>query len=76
MHLSAYESEGAFKALEQMLSKGKVSAEELRGQLGERIPGAFQIAARAMGMTTSELDKFMSSVIYYQQISYLNLRHN
>jgi hypothetical protein len=43
-----------------MLSKGKVQAEELRGQLGERIPGAFQIAARAMGMTTSELDKFMS----------------
>jgi len=44
-----------------MLSKGKVSAEELRGQLGERIPGAFQIAARAMGMSTAELDKFMSS---------------
>jgi len=60
MHLSAEQSEGAFRALEQMLSKGKVSAEELRGQLGERIPGAFQIAARAMGMTTSELDKFMS----------------
>jgi len=60
MHLSAEQSEGAFRALEQMLSKGKVQAEELRGQLGERIPGAFQIAARAMGMTTSELDKFMS----------------
>jgi tape measure domain-containing protein len=60
MHLTAEQSEGAFRALEQMLSKGKVSAEELRGQLGERIPGAFQIAARAMGMTTSELDKFMS----------------
>jgi len=43
-----------------MLSKGKVSAEELRGQLGERIPGAFQIAARSMNMTTSELDKFMA----------------
>jgi tape measure domain-containing protein len=60
MHLTAEQSEGAFRALEQMLSKGKVQAEELRGQLGERIPGAFQIAARAMGMTTSELDKFMS----------------
>ena len=43
-----------------MISKGRVSAEELRGQLGEQIPGAFQIAARAMGMTTRELDKFMS----------------
>lgn len=60
MHLSAEQSEGAFRALEQMLSKGKVQAEELRGQLGERIPGAFLIAARAMGMTTMELDKFMS----------------
>lgn len=61
MGLSADQSEGAFLALQQMLSKGKVSAEELRGQLGERIPGAFQIAARAMNMTTQELDKFMSS---------------
>jgi tape measure domain-containing protein len=60
MHLSAEQSEGAFRALEQMLSKGKVSAEELRGQLGERIPGAFQIAARSMNMTTMELDKFMA----------------
>jgi tape measure domain-containing protein len=60
MHLSAEQSEGAFRALEQMLSKGKVQAEELRGQLGERIPGAFQIAARSMNMTTKELDKFMA----------------
>lgn len=60
MGLSAEQSEGAFLALQQMLSKGKIQAEELRGQLGERIPGAFQIAARAMNMTTSELDKFMS----------------
>lgn len=60
MHLSTYESEGALNAISQMMSKGKVQAEELRGQLGERIPGAFQIAARAMNMTTAELDKFMS----------------
>lgn len=55
--LTADEQKGAFLALGQMMSKGKVQAEELRGQLGERIPGAFQIAARAMGMTTQELDK-------------------
>jgi len=60
MHLSVEQQEGAFMALQQMMSKGKIQAEELRGQLGERIPGAFQIAARAMNMTTSELDKFMS----------------
>lgn len=55
--LSADNSKGAMIALGQIMSKGKVQAEELRGQLGERIPGAFQIAARAMGMTTQELDK-------------------
>lgn len=58
--LSADQVSGAVTALEQILSKGKVQAEELRGQLGERIPGAFRIAAEAMGMTTKELDKFMS----------------
>lgn len=60
MGLSSEQSEGALLALSQMISKGKVQAEELRGQLGERIPGAFQIAARAMNMTTAELDKFMA----------------
>ena len=43
-----------------MISKGKVQAEELRGQLGERLPSAFQLAAKAMGMTTAQLDKFMA----------------
>tara|TARA_R110002020_G_scaffold175493_1_gene367396 strand:+ start:12257 stop:13795 length:1539 start_codon:yes stop_codon:yes gene_type:complete len=57
--LSADESKGALRAISQVMSKGKVQAEELRGQLGERIPGAFQIAARAMNMTTSELDKML-----------------
>lgn len=48
---------GSFRALEQMLSKGKVQAEEIRGQLGERLPGAFQILAQSMGLTTAELSK-------------------
>lgn len=60
LQLDAFQVEGALMAIGQMMSKGKVQAEELRGQLGERIPGAFQIAARAMGMTTAELDKFMA----------------
>jgi len=54
---SAFEVEGALKAVEQIISKGKVQAEELRGQLGERLPGAFQIAAKAMNLTTAELSK-------------------
>lgn len=60
LQLTTDDMNGAFIALGQMMSKGKVQAEELRGQLGERIPGAFSMAAKAMGMTTAELDKFMA----------------
>lgn len=56
---SAAETDGIFLALQQMLSKGKVSAEELRGQLGERLTGAFETAAKAAGLTTAELDKML-----------------
>ncbi|KKL83239.1 hypothetical protein LCGC14_1976740, partial [marine sediment metagenome] len=57
--LSADQTQGAFRALVQIMSKGTVQSEELRGQLGERIPGAFRIAARAMGVTTRELGKML-----------------
>lgn len=59
MRLTGEQTQGAFVALSQMASKGKISAEELRGQLGERLPGAMGIAARAMGVTTAELGKQM-----------------
>ncbi len=57
--MSAADTGGALLAIQQMISKGKVNAEELRGQLGERLPGAFQMAARAIGVTTAELDKML-----------------
>lgn len=57
--LSTQEVDGALLAISQMMSKGTVSAEELRGQLGERLPGAFQVAARAMGVTTAELGEML-----------------
>lgn len=59
MGLSTDQSSGALLALQQMISKGTVQAEELRGQLGERLPGAFQVAAKAMGVTTAELGKML-----------------
>jgi tape measure domain-containing protein len=59
MGLSAEQTSGVLLALQQMISKGTVQSEELRGQLGERLPGAFQIAARAMGVTTAELGKML-----------------
>lgn len=40
--------DGVFIALGQILSKGKIQSEELRGQLGDRIFGAFGIAAQAL----------------------------
>lgn len=61
MGLSADNTTGALLALGQMASKGKVQAEELRGQLGERIPGAFAIAARAMGVSNAQLDKMLNN---------------
>ncbi|WP_054774664.1 tape measure protein, partial [Methylogaea oryzae] len=57
--LSSEDTSGALLAIGQMMSKGNVQAEELRGQLGERLPGAFQIAARAMGVSTAELQKML-----------------
>lgn len=59
MKLSNDQVEGVFLALSQMMSKGSVQAEELRGQLGERLPGAFAIAARAMNVTEQELGKML-----------------
>jgi tape measure domain-containing protein len=48
-------------ALTQMIGKQKISAEELRQQLGEAMPSAFGIMAKALGVTTKELDKMMAS---------------
>ena len=48
---------GALTATAQVFSKGKVTAEELRGQIGERLPGAFTIFAQSIGKTPQQLDK-------------------
>jgi len=57
--MSADDTNGALNAISQMMSKGTIQAEELRGQLGERLPGAFQIMARALGVSTEELNKML-----------------
>jgi tape measure domain-containing protein len=48
-----------FLSLEQMLSKGTVMSQELRLQLGNALPGVFQRAAAAMGMTQKQFSKQM-----------------
>jgi len=61
MGLSVENQERAFLALNQMMSKGTIQAEELRGQLGEALPGAFGIMAKAVGVTEKELQKMMKA---------------
>lgn len=59
MGLSVDSQQRAFLALNQMMSKGTVQAEELRGQLGEAIPGAFGIMAKALNVSEQQLGKMM-----------------
>lgn len=59
--LSDDELSGSLLALQQVASKGTVQMEELRGQLGERLPIAFAAAARGLGLTQQELIKLVES---------------
>ena len=58
-HMSADRSRDMMNAITQMMSKGKVSAEELRRQLGNALPGAFNLMAAAMGVSTAQLEDMM-----------------
>lgn len=52
-------AERGLNAVQQMISKGKVSSEELRQQLGEALPGANKIFADALGISVSKLEDMM-----------------
>lgn len=58
-NLSTADARLAQLALQQMMSKGKISAEELRRQLGEKIPIAMAAMANAAGVPISQLDKLL-----------------
>lgn len=55
------EMQGIFTAVTQIVSKGAVQMEELRQQLGDRLPGAIQLMADAVGVSTAELIKMMEA---------------
>lgn len=57
--LSYDQLKGVFTALTQIVSKGAVQMEELRQQLGDRLPGAIQLMADGLGVGTDELIKMM-----------------
>lgn len=60
MGLDSEAMKGSFRAISQMVSKQQVYAEELRGQLAERLPAAVRIAAEVMtGGDTKALNKMM-----------------
>lgn len=59
MRLSKEQTSGMFLALGQSASKGKLMAQELREQLGEKVPGIFRVIADSLGVTTTQLDKML-----------------
>lgn len=61
MQLSADDTSAIFLALSQALAKGKLSSEEFRQQMGERLPIALGVASRAMGLTEAEFSKMLES---------------
>lgn len=60
-HLSAEQTQNVMVAVEQMFSKGKVTSEELRRQLGNNLPGAFGLMAKAAGKSTGEFEQLMKA---------------
>lgn len=61
LQLSSADTSLVFLALEQIISKGIVASEELRRQLGERLPGAVALFAQSMGIGTDELLKLLKA---------------
>lgn len=57
--LSQDDVDGAMRAMIQIMSKGKVMAEELQGQLAERFPGAVSIFAESLDISSAKLRKMM-----------------
>lgn len=58
-NLSQDNVDGLMKAFEQMAGKGQVMAEELKNQIGDRLFGSLERAAKAAGMTRKEFIKAM-----------------
>lgn len=57
--LSMDDTQGVMRAFSQMMGKGQVMMEELKLQLGDRMPSAMGIFAKSMGMT---MQQFMETV--------------
>lgn len=60
-HMSEDKTRDMMVAVTQMMSKGKITAEELRRQLGNHLPGAFVLMAEAAGVSTAKLEEMMKN---------------
>lgn len=58
---SSVQTERAFVALGQMMSKGQIYAEEWRGQLSEALPAANAAVQKATGLTTAQFREMMEA---------------
>lgn len=61
LNLTSDDISGVLVAITQMASKGAVSMEELRQQLGDRLVGAFEQMAKALGLSGKELAKLVAT---------------
>ena len=69
MGLGADRQRLVFLALTQMFSKGRISAEELRRQLGEQIPGAFELMQQAIREATGNAKLNLDSLLKQGKLS-------
>ena len=61
VNASQEQFDNAMTAVAQIMGKTVVGAEELRGQLGDALPGAVQQAAQALFVTNAEFSKMLES---------------
>ena len=64
LQLTPDKAERVIYAFGQMASKGQVMSEELKGQLGDVLPGALAIFAKAAGKSVKEFNKEIEDGIY------------
>jgi tape measure domain-containing protein len=59
--LTSDQTSRILNALGQSASKGVIQMEELRGQLGDALPGAMSLLAKGLGLTDTQLNKLVES---------------
>jgi tape measure domain-containing protein len=70
MGLSTTQVSSAIVAFEQMLTKGRLSAEELVRQLGNAVPGGLERTARGLSVTTERLRQMAEAGVIPSTIAF------